>query len=150
MLVFDIIEGILLLLLYNYSFQTKTSKIFSAILIPLYIIGFASIYFFLDHKNYLPSYTYAFHEVVMLLVILLYFVERMVLMDDIDIVQNPMFYISCGFLLFYGICIFYFAALDYLFHHFPDIEKDGKWMHSVTLIIMNVLLAKGIWKIKKA
>lgn len=150
MLFFSLIEGVLLLLLYRTAIEEIPIKRFLKFLTPAYVLGFVGVYFFLDYKLYIPSYTYPFHQVVMLVAVLLFFADRMKRMNEIFLTENPMFWISCGFLFFYTGSIFYFALHDTLFADYPSISKNGWLIHSTMLVIMNLFLAIGIFKIRKA
>lgn len=149
MLFFSLIEGILLLLLYRSVIEEIPLKRFLKFLTPAYVLGFVGVYFFLDYNLYIPSYTYPFHQVVMLVTVLLFFADRMKRMNEIFLTENPMFWISCGFLFFYTGSIFYFALHDTLFASYPSISKNGWLIHSTMLVILNLFLAIGIFKIRK-
>lgn len=150
MLFFSLIEGICVLLLYKNTIEATRFKRFLNFLPPTYIICFIGIYFFFDYSLFIPSYTYPFHQSVMLIPLILFFVDRIQLMDDIFITENPMFWISCGFLFYYSVSMFYFGSHDTLFKDYPAVSKNGWLIHSVSLITLNLFLAKGISKIRKA
>lgn len=147
--VFNAIEGILLLSMYQLSLVTNTLKKLLKILKPIYFLVFVLIYYYSDYKNESSSFAYAFHKSVMILPVILYLFERLQLMDELYITEIPIFWTSCGFLLFYGVSIFYFGLHDYLAHHVPDIDKKGWLIHTVLLITMNLFLTKAIWQIPK-
>jgi hypothetical protein len=147
---FSSIEGILLILIY-YN-QVKLS-IFRKILLcsfPLYLIGGGFVYFFMDLQLSVSSYAYSFQHALLLVPVIFYFVERIILVDDLYITQSPLFWISAGFLFFYSASILYFGLRDYLFHFYPEWERKGLWLHTVALVAMNILLTKGIWQVRKA
>ncbi len=150
MLFFSFIEGILVILLYKSVIEEISIKRFLTILLPFYILGFLGVYVFLDFKLFIPSFTYPFHQVVMLVPLLLFFADRMKRMNEIFLSENPMFWITCGFLFYYSGSIFYFALHDTLFIDYPAISKNGWLIHSTMLVVMNLFLAMGIFKIKKA
>lgn len=150
MLFFSLIEGVLLLLLYRSVIEEIPLKRFLKFLTPAYVLGYIGVYFFLDYKLYIPSYTYPFHQIVMLVTVILFFADRMRRMNEIFLTENPMFWISCGFLFFYTGSIFYFALHNTLFADYPSISKNGWLIHSTMLVIMNLFLAIGIFKIRKA
>lgn len=149
MLFFSFIEGICVLFLYKNTIETSRYKRVLTFLLPIYCIGFLSVYFLVDYSLFIPSYTYPFHQSVMLIPLVLFFAERMNLMDDIFITNNLMFWISCGFLFYYSVSMFYFGSHDTLFKDYPAVSKNGWLIHSVSLITLNLFLARGIWQIRK-
>lgn len=147
--IFTLFEGVLLLSSYYFALRKKIYKRIILIFVPLFLIGYALVYFTVSINQVIPPYIFAFHHLFMLSAILLYFAERLQLMDEIDITLDPMFWVSSGFLLFYSVSIFYFSLYHYLFQHYMQVFVKGLWIHSFTLIIMNILLAKGLWLVPK-
>lgn len=149
MLFFSLIEGVLLLMLYSSTIEEISLKRFLKFLTPAYVLGFVGIYFFFDYHLYIPSYTYPFHQIVMLTTIILFFAALMKGMTEIYLTDSPMFWISSGFLFYYSVSIFYFASHDTLFKDFPEASKNGWLIHSASLILLNLFMSIGICKIRK-
>jgi hypothetical protein len=149
MLVFDFLSGGAVLMLYASIAQNRILKLIIQAMLPIYIISSLVVYFSFDNKLFIPSYTFAWFHLFMLVPIMLYFTERMMLLDDIYIHRNPMFWISAGLLLFYSVSIFYFALNNYLYTNYIKISRLAVLINSSMLLTMNILLAIGIWKIPK-
>jgi hypothetical protein len=149
-LMFNLLWGCMVLAMYYYAFSGKYFKKLTVLFIPFYIVSFILVYFVFDYNLFLPSVTFAWFRLLLLIPVLLYFFEKIHLLDDILISENPMFWISCGLLLFYSVSIFYFALNNYLYFHYPEISKNALLIHSTMLLTMNILLTTGICKIQKA
>lgn len=145
----DITEGLLLFLTYYIAFKEIRNKKIAFTTAILFLTGYLSIYFMWDKYLYVPSHVFAFQHLMMLIPLILYFGERIRLMDNENITDNPMFWITSGFLIFYSVSIFYFALFNELFFHYKEVFIKGWAIHSLALIIMNILLAKGLWLIPK-
>jgi hypothetical protein len=146
---FSFIEGLLLLMLYREAFVGKTFKRSIIFLIVAFIVGLLGIYTLIDKKLSFSLSAYSFQHIILLIPVILYFAERMIRLDDIFLAQNPMFWISSGFLIFYSVGIFYFTLFNNLFVHNKEIFIKGWAIHSIALITMNLLLTRGIWLIQK-
>lgn len=148
-LVFELLSGCTVLLLYASIAKNRIFKLIIRAMLPIFIISSFIVYFAFDNKLFIPSYTFAWFHLFMLVPIMLYFTERMMLLDDLYISRNPMFWISAGLLLFYSVSIFYFALNNYLYTNYIKISRLAVLINSSMLLTMNILLAIGIWKIPK-
>jgi hypothetical protein len=143
------IDAFILMFIYRDAFRQPISKKLTYMLMPVFLIGYIAVYLLLDYRLRFPSYAIAYYQLITVIPVLMYFYERMLLVDDIIITDNPMFWVSCGFLLFHSVSIFYFSFHYYLLVHYPGVESKGWWIHSSMLTAMNVLLTIGIWKIPR-
>ena len=144
---FSIVEAIFVILLYYKSYKSQELKKFTLWLLPFYITGQILVYLNFDRHSQFNGYTYAFHSAFILIPIILYFWEKVNLVDDIYITKNTMFWISSGFLPFYSVSILHYSLMNYLFYHYYQLLVVGGIIHSIMLIIMSILLSRGLWLI---
>jgi hypothetical protein len=145
----DLSESSFLFIIYYITFKNNKNKNLMPALALLLIAGYLLIYFFWDKYLFVPSHVFAFQHLMMLIPLILYFIERMRLMDDEYITKNPMFWVTSGFLIFYSVSIFYFSLFNELYFHYKEVFIKGWAINALALIIMNVLLSKGLWLIPK-
>ncbi len=144
---FSIVEAFFIILLYYKSYKSKALKKFILWLLPFYITGQILIYLNFDRNSQFNGYTYAFHSALILIPIILYFWEKVNLLEDVYITKNPMFWVSAGFLPFYSVSILHYSLINYLFYHYTHLLGVLGLIHSIMLIIMDILLSKGLWLI---
>lgn len=145
----SLISFLYFLFVYYKTFENKRYKIISLIGLFLFLLSFIveSLYYNIFEKSLL--YSYVLGGSFLIVIIVLFFLEKLQKKDSLDIKGDLLFWISVGLLLFYvgylpiKITRIYFAKIDDLFSLLKIVQL-------LLVMIMNICFTLGfIWAQKK-
>lgn len=147
--VYTLVIGIIILIMYKSFFKIKILK--SIINFSIIFFSILSIFIFFYHDGYKYNNTVS-NILLSILIVTLSFVYFYILFIDMKIKNlliHPPFWIISAFLIFYG-STFYLSLFEDFISSYNYNLLNYTWpVQLITTIIFNLILAKGIWTMRK-
>lgn len=138
---YNIVEFIFLPYLYYHHFDSKTlKKIIKYFIAAFPVISVINI-LFVQGLHTFNTYTYLAGNLFMIYLIVTFFRETIRMPTYSKLTRNPMFFVSCGYLLFFTIEIPYTLLLPYFMHRDLQLALYFIWIIKVLNIILYLFLS---------
>jgi hypothetical protein len=148
--VYEILSGAVILHIYKLIFTNKKTKKIIQLLLYVFVTFSIFLFFYKDGFKYQPLST----TIKIILLILLSFYYFFTLFNKMEIKNLDVHYfiwINAAFLI-YASATFYLFLFHYFHNKYSQSDFDFEiyyWpINLIAMIIFNLVLAKGIWKMK--
>lgn len=150
-IVFRIYTYLEIFLISSFYFQfykkyTKTNASF--LIIPLFV-AVSVVDYKINGINNFDNYETAFESIVFSIISLwtFYYISKQLLFDNL--LNEPFFWLNTSILLYFGGNLILFIFNNYLLRS-KTTDQLAMWcIHSVLNILYNLLIALGLWKVKR-
>ena len=146
--VYTILTGAVILSIFLSLFKDKLTKKSIQVMLTLFMTS--AIYLFFHAQGYLSNNVFSNCILSILIVLLsvLYFYKLGLEMQVENLFNNPQFLIVSSFLVFYGSTFYLLLFEDFIRSENYNLLNYTWPIHFISTIIYNLILARGVWKMK--
>lgn len=145
--IYDILSGAVILHIYKLNFTNEKTKKIIILLLFIYVTFSIFLFFYKDGYKFDNTVSVISLKIIVILLSIYYFLTLFYELKIRSLKNYYFFWINTAFLFYCSTTFYVFLFEDFVLLHTKEFYL---WpIHLIATIIFNLLLSKGIWKMKK-
>ena len=145
--IYDILSGAVILHIYKLNFTNEKTKKIIILLLFVYVTFSIFLFFYKDGYKFDNTKSVISLKIIVILLSIYYFLTLFYELKIRSLKNYYFFWINTAFLFYCSTTFYVFLFEDFVLLHTNEFYL---WpIHLIDTIIFNLLLSKGIWKMKK-